>query len=123
MTNHVEISGGAFHLIGAANRLQLRGETLQAKLAEAMSAVETAENDPGTFPRDEFTNDFLANYHQVPEGGTLPANEAVRQQAVGSSDDGGGLGEVLSQLGQLVSNAMWSYSDTDDAGGRNISGT
>ncbi|MGH3681948.1 MAG: hypothetical protein ACRDT2_17065 [Natronosporangium sp.] len=126
MPDHLELSGGAFELISAANRMITQGELTRSAMASAMSAVEAAEDDPGTFPPDEFTREFLANsYHVVPEGADLPASQAVKQHVAGGGggdDDVGGVGGALAEFGQEIANAMWGYSATDDDNATNISG-
>jgi hypothetical protein len=125
MPNHLELSGGVFNLISAANQMITRGELIRSEMAGAMSAVGAAEDDPGTFPPDEFTREFLGNnYHAVPDGASQPANQAVKQFVTGGGgeDDAGGVGGVLALFGQEVANAMWTYSATDEDNAANVSG-
>jgi|ADGO01.1.fsa_nt_gi hypothetical protein len=120
MANYLEIHG-VFNLLNAASRMTSRGDALRGELADLMRDIEAAEQDPGTFPPDEFTEQFLKQYHEVQEDAG-PANEAVRRFVAGvpGSEEEVGLGGVLSQFGSIATNAAWAYSSNDDEGARNI---
>lgn len=121
MPNYFEVQG-VFNLLSAANQMRSQGETLREELAGLMRDIEAAERDPGTFPPDKFTQEFLKTYHSEQEGASGPANEAVRTFVAGTpgSEDEVGLGGMLVQFGEVALNAMWTYSATDDASGGNI---
>lgn len=114
MPNYVEIHG-VFNLLNAANRMVSRGDAIRQELTDLMRDIEAAEQDPGTFPPDEFTRQFLTQYHQEQDGAG-PANEAVRRFVAGTpgSEEEVGLGGALSQFGSVASNAVWTYSANDD---------
>lgn len=120
MTSYLEVQG-LFNLLHAANRMQTEGETLRDELAQLMSTIEAAEQDPGTFPPDEFSLEFLKHYEGTQEGTDLPANQAVRAFIAGGSGEGElGLGGTLGEFGSVAANAMWTYSATDDGGADDI---
>ena len=121
MANFFEVQG-VFNLLNTANRMMGEGETISGELAELMEAVKAAEQDPGTFPPDEFTREFLKSYHGEQEGASGPANEAVRRYVAGASgsEDEPGLGGMLSHFGSVASNAMWTYSANDETGAGDI---
>jgi hypothetical protein len=110
MSEYVEVRSSIADMLGIANGLRARGEALTESMAAAMHAVRAAEAHPRTFPRDDFTNPFLDNYHKpVPssDGGTLHANEAVQRSAEM-------LGGAMRTLGDNVARAMWAYAGTDE---------
>lgn len=110
MGSFVEIKTSIGDIVGIANRLSDRGGTLRDDMQGATERVTELENHEECLPPDQFTEPFLVNYHQAVDNGdgeTIPANQAIKQSAIG-------LGQALQDLGEKVSTAMWSYAGTDD---------
>lgn len=113
MSNYVDIRSSIADIIGLANGLKVSGEQMNSAMTSQMSTIAGLEGGAETFPPDQFTTAFLEHYHKVPEGSTLPANEAIRAAAPE-------LGTAMVALGDFVTNAMWSYSAGDDGNAGDI---
>jgi hypothetical protein len=119
MSEFVEIRTSVADIIGIANGLRGRGESLTDAVTATTEQIREKEGGRETFPPDDFTTPFLQNYHTPAEdtqGNPMPANEAVTSSARH-------MGSELSRLADSVSDAMWSYGATDDASGADISDT
>jgi hypothetical protein len=109
MGNYVEIKTSVTDILNIANELQGKGRDLKTAMATATENVTTLENHAETLPPDKFTTPFLEKYHEpvdTGDGQTAPANEAMKQSAIG-------LGAALSDLAGKVSTAMVTYAGTD----------
>lgn len=119
MSEFVEIRTSVADIIGIANRLRSRGETLVDTVTSTTQQIRDNEGGRETFPPDDFTGPFLQNYHALAEdtrGNAMPAHEAVTSSAQH-------MGAELSRIADRVSDAMWSYGATDDASGDDLSNT
>lgn len=119
MSEFVEIKTSVADIIGIANGLRSRGESLADAVEATTLQIRELEDGRETFPPDDFTNSFLPNYRtdaQDTTGTSMTANLAVTSSAHH-------MGTELSRIADTVSDAMWSYGATDDAGGADISST
>lgn len=119
MSEFVEIRTSVADIIGIANGLRSRGEALADAMTSATEQIRQKETGRETFPPDDFTAQFLPNYHAPAEdtrGIAMPAHEAVTSSAHH-------MGTELSRIADQVSDAMWSYGATDDASGEDLSST
>jgi hypothetical protein len=119
MSEFVEIKTSVSEIIGIANGLRSRGESLADSVESTVIQIRAKEEGRETFPPDDFTSSFLPNYHTPAEdtrGTSMPANEAVTSSAHH-------MGTELTRIADTVSDAMWSYGATDDNSGADISNT
>lgn len=119
MSEFVEIKTSVSEIIGIANGLRSRGESLADSVDATVIQIRDKEAGRETFPPDDFTSSFLPNYHTPAEdttGTSRPANEAVTSSAHH-------MGTELTRIADTVSDAMWSYGATDDNSGADISNT
>ncbi len=117
MTRSVRISD-TDDVKAAARRIRSQGVALTQSMHAIMAEIETSESHSSTFPSDEFTDAFLANYRQpvaVGDGGQLPANEAVRAGARS-------LGQAMADFADAVVEAMDLHADVEDQGAVGIRG-
>ena len=119
MSEFVEIKTSVAEIIGIANDLRGRGESLTDAVEGTVGRITELEKGRETFPPDDFTASFLPNYHvpsQDTQGNDLPGNEAVASSAVH-------MGAELGRIADTVTNAMFSYGATDENSGADISDT
>jgi hypothetical protein len=119
MSEFIEIRTSVADIIGIANGLRSRGDSLAETVSGTTARIRELESGRETFPPDDFTTPFLAHYNadsQDTKGTSMPANLAVTSSAHH-------MGTELSRLADGVSDAMWSYGATDDSSGQDISNT
>jgi hypothetical protein len=119
MGEYVEIKTSVSEIIGIANGLRSKGESLQQAATAAETQIRQLEERRETFPADDFTDAFLQIYKQNTEavdGKPTTVNVAV----TGAAKD---MGKRLSEIGTFVADAMWNYSATDDDSGADIKKT
>lgn len=115
-SNYVRISSSVADILMIANNLRGQGRSLKDKLQPVIWDITTLEGDPDTFPRDDFTNDFMKNYEKdVPDnkGDSMPTNVAVKMSALS-------IGDGLIGMGDFVAGAMWNYQGQDDDNAQDI---
>jgi hypothetical protein len=116
MGEYVRISSSPTDIINIAHRLKDRGETLAKAVKDRIPEIEERENRGGTFPPDQFTNEFHPQYVTATtdaEGKPSTANVALRSAAQYC-------GDKLVEIGEYVANAMVSYDVTDQQSGADI---
>lgn len=119
MAEYVEISSSPGEIIRIADSLRQRGETLAGDAGKIRNDIDEREGRAETFPRDQFTEPFLAHYNEhVPgaDGNSVEANDAVKQSAIYC-------GQKLADIGDVVNKAMTNYEATDDDSGDSIART
>lgn len=119
MSEYVEIRTSPAEIMSIANGLRSKGEDLLGTVSDCNREIIARETRADTFPPDQFTTGFLANYHQdAPgtDGETTTANVSVRQSAEYCATK-------LTDIGEFVGAAMMNYGATDDESGEDIAKT
>ena len=119
MSNFVEIRSSPAEIISIATGLRSRGAELTSAVSGICHEIVSQENEPKTFPSDQFTDPFVAEYKKVADatdGKGHPANEAVRLGAVYC-------GTKLTEIGDFVNKAMVNYETGDQQGATEINQT
>jgi hypothetical protein len=119
MSEYVEIRSSPAEIMSIANGLRGQGEALRGDVSGINGEIRERESRAETFPPDDFTNNFLKNYHQEApgvDGTNTTANVAVRQSAAYCA------GKLI-QIGDFVGAAMMNYGATDDESGEDIAKT
>ncbi len=116
MGEYVRISSSPTDIINIAHRIKDRGEDLAKAVQERIPEIEERERREGTFPPDQFTNEFHPQYVTATtdaEGHPSTANVALRSAAKYC-------GDKLVEIGEYVAGAMASYDVTDQETGADI---
>ncbi|GAA0479045.1 hypothetical protein Aca07nite_68360 [Actinoplanes capillaceus] len=116
MSNFVEIRSSPAEIISIATGLSNRGADLVTAVSGICHEIEAQEREPKTFPSDQFTDPFVAQYKKVADatdGDGHPANEAVRLGAAYC-------GTKLTEIGDFVNKAMVNYEAGDQQGATEI---
>ena len=119
MSNFVEIRSSPAEIINIANGLRSSGAALTSAVSDICHEIVAQEREPKTFPSDQFTDPFLAQYEKVADstdGDGHPANMAVRLGAVYC-------GTKLTEIGDFVNKAMVNYEAGDQQGATEINQT
>ena len=109
MGNYVSIKTSIGDLLTSASALRSQGKALSDRMKPLLADIANRDK-PATFPPDEFSTPFTANYYKpikAADGSMQPRNEAVRTSAAG-------VGEAMSSIGDYVTQAMWAYRSADD---------
>jgi hypothetical protein len=119
MSEYVDIRTSAAAIISIASGLRAQGAALESAATDLGGEIERLENRAETFPSDQFSDQFKEKYHtpteysvgdQTVQG---PANVAVRATATE-------MGRRLSDVGDWVGEAMFSYTAENEQNATDI---
>ncbi len=102
---------GQTEILKAAKKISSQGEALTADVQQINNRITSLENDPSTFPLDEYSKPFLKTvYHKsIPTGpdASGPANAAIQGMGVK-------IGELETQLGQAAADQVVTLTAYDE---------
>jgi hypothetical protein len=115
MSTYLEINENPDEVSGIGAQIQARGTELNASANSILSEITTLEGG-APWGGDDTGGSFYKQYTHVPDGGTSPANDSLKDAL---SD----AGKELEKIGGGVLRAMVGYQGTDQDSASDIGRT